>query len=273
MHHLAVSEVTTHDWNFGEDVRHYAAAGLEGIGVWRDKLDQFGQEEGLRLLNGSGLAVSNLVDAGYFLSKTRSQTRRAIEDTVEAIDLARMLPTDTLLIVTGGVGSFHRTVEEARQIVIDALKELAPAAQSAGVRLAIEPIAERYAGYTFLHDIPSTLDVIEAVGSPSVGLFFDTDHLYQTPDLFENIERAGNRILCVHVNDMSKKPKPGPRSGIDRKLPGEGEIPLKEIIAAIDAAGYRGFYDIELMSDQVWEMDYDQLLEDLKKRWRKIAGE
>jgi len=265
---LAVSEVTTHHWTFEQDVRNYAAAGLDGIGVWRDKLDQYGQQAGLDLLAATGLPVANLVDSGYFLSKTRSQTRRAIEDVLEAIQLAQALKTATLLIVTGDVGSFHRTPEQARRIVIESLKEVAPAALAAGVRLAIEPIAPRYAGYTFLHDIPSTLDVIDAVGSPAVGLFFDMDHLYQTLNLLRDIERAAGRIFCVHLNDMPAQPLPG----IDRKLMGDGVIPLKEIIAALDGVGYNGFYDVEIMSSEVWEMDYHRLLSEIKARFALLAG-
>lgn len=265
-HKLSVSEVTTNTWSFGEDVQKYAQAGLDGIGVWRDKLDVFRVESGIELLKKSGLQVANLVDSGYFLMKTRSQTRRAIEDVVEAIGLAQQLGTDCLLIVTGDVGSFHRTKEQAKVIVIDALKELAPVAVSAGVRLAIEPISSRYPGYTFLQDIPSTMEIIEAVGSPQVGLFFDTDHLYESPNLFSEIEQAGNSIFCVHVNDMPAKPGPG----IDRKMMGDGIIPLKEILSAIEATGYRGFYDIEIMSDDVWKMDYEFLLEELKTRFAQL---
>jgi sugar phosphate isomerase/epimerase len=267
MDKLSVSQITTRDWSFGEDVRGYSAAGIEGIGVWRDKLDRFGQEEGLRLLSGSGLQVANLVDAGYFLAKTASQTRRAIEDVVEAIDIARTLPTDTLVIHTGDVGSFFRSEEEACQMVVTALKDLAPVAQNAGVRLAIEPVAERYHGYSFIHDIPSTLEIIEAVGSEAVGLFFDTDHLYQTPDLFAQIERAGASIFGVQINDMPKRP----RKGYDRRLPGDGEIPLKEIIGAIDAAGYSGFYEVEIMSDKIWKMEYDKLLAEIKTRFATLS--
>ena len=100
---LSISEVTTHDWTFEEDVRNYVAAGIEGIGVWRDKIDAYGTEPGVQLLAGSPLRVANLVDAGYFLHKTRSQTRRAVEDVIEAIELAQRLKTDCLLIVTGDV--------------------------------------------------------------------------------------------------------------------------------------------------------------------------
>lgn len=266
MHKLSVSQVTTHNWTFDQDVQNYAAAGLDGIGVWRDKLDLFGLEQGLSMLQNSGLQVANLVDSGYFLSKTRSQTRRAIEDVHEAINLAARLKTDCLLIVTGGIGSFYRTEQQARQIVIECLREVAPIAQSTGVRLAIEPIHQRYPGYTFLHDIPGTLELIEAVGSPAVGLLFDTDHLYESPNLFEDIRKAGERIFCVHINDMPSQPGPG----IDRKILGDGVIPLKEILSAIDSTGYSGFYDVEIMSDEVWKMDYIQLLATLKQRFSRL---
>jgi sugar phosphate isomerase/epimerase len=263
---FSVSEVTTRDWTFEEDVINYAAAGIEGIGIWRDKLDIYGTERGIKLLAESPLQAANLVDSGYFLHKTRSQTKRAIEDVVEAIELAQRLRTDCLLIVTGDVGSFFRTVDQAKQLVVEALKEVAPVAESAGIRLAIEPIHSRYAGYTFLHNIPDTLAIAEAVGSPNVGLFFDTDHLWESPDLLADIEHAGDRIFGVHINDMPAKPRPG----IDRRILGEGVIPLKEILSAIEGTGYSGFYDVEIMSDEVWAMDYHVLLEACKAGFARI---
>jgi sugar phosphate isomerase/epimerase len=266
MPRLSISEVTTRNWSFAEDVRNYVAAGIEAMGVWRDKLDQHGTEEGIQLLAGSLLRVANLVNAGYFLSMTRSQTRRAIEDVVETIELARRLKTDTILIVTGDVGSFHRSIDEARKLVVAALRELAPVAGAAGVRLAIEPIHERYPGYTFLHTIPDVLEVIEAVGSPHVGLFFDTDHLWESVDLLRDIERAGPAIYGVHINDMPAVPGPG----IDRRLLGEGVIPLREILSAIEATGYRGYYDVEIMSEQVWAMDPREVLDALKAGFQRI---
>lgn len=263
---LSVSQVTTRDWTFEEDVANYAAAGLEGIGIWRDKLDMYGTEHGIQLLSDSPLRVANLVDAGYFLRKTRSQTQHAIDDVVEAIGLAQRLETDCLLIVTGDVGSFFRTHDQAVQLVIGALKEVAPAAESADVKLAIEPIHERYTGYSVLHSVPETLEVIDAVGSPNVGIFFDTDHLWGSPNLLEDIERAGKWIFGVHINDMPASPGPG----LDRRLLGDGVIPLDEILPAIEATGYDGFYGVELMSEAVWAMDYRQVLDACKTAFDQI---
>lgn len=51
---LSISELTTRHWTFEEDVRHYAALGFDGIGVWMDKLVDYGLERGIEILHLDG---------------------------------------------------------------------------------------------------------------------------------------------------------------------------------------------------------------------------
>ena len=44
---LSVSQITTFRSTFAEDVRRYAAAGLDGIGIWELKLPDGGDAEAL----------------------------------------------------------------------------------------------------------------------------------------------------------------------------------------------------------------------------------
>ena len=64
MAELSINEMTTFRWTFDEDVANYAAAGVRAIGVWRQKLADYGEERGIELLRDSGLRVSNLLWAG-----------------------------------------------------------------------------------------------------------------------------------------------------------------------------------------------------------------
>ncbi|GAG14961.1 unnamed protein product, partial [marine sediment metagenome] len=57
---LSISEFTTKDWKFEEDVRYYAALGFDGIGVWMDKLVACGLERGIEILQQYHLPVANL---------------------------------------------------------------------------------------------------------------------------------------------------------------------------------------------------------------------
>jgi sugar phosphate isomerase/epimerase len=74
-------------------------------------------------------------------------------------------------------------------------------------------------------------------------VYVDTFHLWRTGTLLEDIERAGSCIFGVDLNDAV--------SDDDQwiRLPGEGEIPLAQVVHAIEATGYRGTYDSEYMYD------------------------
>ena len=69
MPRLSMNEMTTFRWSFEEDVQRYREAGYPAIGVWRQKLADFGEERGIELLRDSGLAVSNLMWAGGLSSR------------------------------------------------------------------------------------------------------------------------------------------------------------------------------------------------------------
>lgn len=256
---LALSQVTTPSWGFGEDVTGYLSSGIHAMAVWRDKLDLFGQEEGIEMLKEYGMKVSSVSDAGYFLRKTRSQTAQAVQDSLIAIDLARRLEADSLVVITGEGGSVFRSADQDRKIVIEAFREIAPYAESHGVKLAIEAVnGERYPGNTFLHTIPDVLNILDIIGSPTMGLCFDVDHLWEERDLLEHIRQVSGRIMAVHLSDMPADPQPP----FDRRLPGGGIVPLSEILNAILDTGYNGFFDLEIFSLDLWKREYQILLKE-----------
>ena len=60
---VSVSQITTVRSSFADDVRLYAAAGLDGIGVWELKLGEGGDAEALELFEASGLESAAAVPA------------------------------------------------------------------------------------------------------------------------------------------------------------------------------------------------------------------
>ena len=58
---LSVSQITTLNAGFADDVRSFTAAGLDGIGVWEPKLAGGGDAEALELLESSGLESASAV--------------------------------------------------------------------------------------------------------------------------------------------------------------------------------------------------------------------
>jgi len=261
---LSMNEVTTYRWSFEEDVKNYRAAGIPAIGVWRQKLSDFGEDRGIDLLAESGLKVSNLLWAGGFTGSDGHTFRESLEDAEDAIRLAAAMGAGCLIVYSGArAGHTHN---HARRLAADALKELAPLAQEMEVVLAVEPMHPGCASEcTFLTSLDMTLNLLTAIDSPQIKLAFDTYHLAHD-DMISQLPQITPRIAIVHLGD-GKHP---PEREQNRSRLGEGTLPLQEIVSALSASGYDGYYDVELMGEEIEASDYQELLQHSKARFASL---
>jgi sugar phosphate isomerase/epimerase len=255
---FSISQVSTLTASFGDAVRAYAAAGVDGIGVWEMKLD----DESLEEFRASGLGSATAVP------------------TVPSIHPLPLLPgPDT---VPERLGSLLRSLEILapyapaavlcftgpgdRETAVSGAREVAREAEQLGLRVAVEPFQlEGLESWSILNTLGEAAEFVEEVGSDAVGIQFDVWHLWNTPDLLEEIPRHAHLILGVHVSDR-REPT---RGWADRVLPGDGSADLPAILGALDDAGWDGFYDLEIFSDNgafgsaypgsLWDLDAAEL--------------
>ncbi|MBI2826851.1 MAG: sugar phosphate isomerase/epimerase [Planctomycetia bacterium] len=265
MARLSMNEMTTYRWSFEEDVAHYAAAGIPAVGVWRQKLSDYGEEKGIDLLRESGLAVSSLLWAGGFTGSDGRTYRESLDDAAEALRLAHQLHASCVVVYSGArAGHTHG---HARRLVRDALAELGPLATELSVSLAIEPMHPSCAAEcTFLTSLEGAMELIEAVGQPSIRLAFDTYYFGHEDDVVDKVRRLAKHIAIVHLGD-SKEP---PQRDQNRSLLGEGHIPLAEILAALAQAGYDGDYEVELLGEDIEISCYKSLLDQSKSAFARL---
>ena len=263
---LSMNEMTTFRWSFEEDVVRYAEAGIPAIGVWRQKLSDCGLPKALELLGSNGLKVSHLFWAGGFTGSDGRSYRDSVEDAAEAIEMAAALKTDTLIVCSGSRAG--HTANHARRLLLGALDELTPIAAKAGVTLALEPMHPECAdNCTFLTSIDDALAVLTSVDNPCVKMVLDTYHLGQAPGLADRIAELAPYLALVQLGDASRPPK----GEQNRCRLGEGTIPLPEIIAALKVAGYDGYYDVELLGEELETADYQSLLEHAKTAYGELG--
>jgi sugar phosphate isomerase/epimerase len=256
---LSMNETTTFRWSFEEDVANYAAAGIKAIGVWRQKLSDCGQQRAAELLRAHDMTVSHLFWAGGFTGSEGHTYRESIADTSDALHLAASLGANCLVVCSGARAG--HTFNHARRLVVSALKELVPLAKDLGVVMALEPMHPGCAAQcTFLNSLDDALAVLAAVNSAQVKLVLDTYHLGQSERLVERIPEIASRIALVQLGD-AKSPPHGEQN---RCRLGEGNIPLRSIACALRSAGYDGFYDVELLGEDIEAVDYRALLEHAK---------
>lgn len=267
MARLSMNEITTYRWSFEEDVHNYAAAGLDGIAVWRQKLSDFGEEKGAELLAERGLAVSALLWAGGFTGSDGRSYHDSVQDALEAVRLAGTLRAGSLIVYSGArAGHTHN---HARRLLKNALKELTDAAGEHGVALALEPMHPGCAAeWTFLTSLQETLELIRTLGSPQVKLAFDVYHLAQEPQLVEQVPDLVPWIALVQLGD-ARQPPHGEQN---RCRLGDGHLPLREFVTALIDADYRGFFDVELLGEDLEASDYRELIAHSQRAFEQLLS-
>jgi sugar phosphate isomerase/epimerase len=260
---LSISEPTTHPASFEEDVEAYSGAGLEGIGIWEYKLPK-GDDRRLRdLLVTSNLKVSVCVPEvpsvipEPFFSKPQEPTARR-KELCSAIRRLAVFDPVSIMVLTGPPGE---DPAHTRRIVVEGLRAAADVAGEIGVTLGLEPY-RRDAG-SIITTLSETLELIEEIGATNVGIIYDTWHFWDLPGVLDDLRKHVDRLVCIQVNDWRE-----PRGWADRLLPGDGIIDLPSIFNTLDQAGYAGWYDVEIFSDNgVFGNTYPDSL------WNVEAGE
>ncbi len=256
MVHISMNELTTYRWSFEEDVQHYAQAGFDAIAVWRHKLSDFGEEKGAELIADCGLKVSSLLWAGGFTGSDGRSFKDSVEDAHEAVRLAAQLKTKCLIVHSGSrAGHTHN---HARRLLTNALKDLLPHAEEAGVVLALEPMHVQCAHeWTFLTSIEDTVALIEQIGHPRLKIAFDAYYFGLAGKVVDSLADLLPYLAVVQLADSRQSP-----DGEQERCPlGAGVIPLDRIVLLLTEAGYDGFLEIKLMGQEIETADYLELLQ------------
>lgn len=237
-------------------VRVTAEAGIPAIGLWREPVQAHGVDAAARLVRASGLRVSSLCRGGFFTAPEGAERRASLDDNRRAIDQAAALGAPTLVLVAGGLPAGSRDLVGARSAVADALGELAPAARSAGVSLAIEPLHPMYVSdRAVVSTLAQALDLAAPFDPAEVGVVIDTFHLWWDPALAEQVARAGRerRIASYQVCDWVTPIAADPL--LSRGIPGDGDIDFAAFTRLVRDAGWQGDVECEVFRQEVWDDD------------------
>jgi 2-keto-myo-inositol isomerase len=153
------------------------------------------------------------------------------------------------------VPSFMDEITDRRsihEIAADALQAMADVASDFGVGIGFEFLGFEDCSVSTLG---AARAIVERAARPNVGVVIDAFHYYaggSTPEMLLGLDPA--RLFIVHLDDAEDRPR-GELRDVHRLLPGDGVIPLRDLVGRIEGLGYGGPWSIELFRPEYWAWD------------------
>jgi sugar phosphate isomerase/epimerase len=254
---LSLNLMTVDHWSLAEAAERCAAAGIDWVAPWRHQYED--AAAAARTIAAAGLQVSSLCRGGFFTTPgADADNRRAVEE-------AAALGAPVLVLVCGPPRD--RNLLAAQMEIRRGIERLLPFAAERGVRLGIEPLHPMMIGErSALITVAQAFDIVRNLDfHPAVGVVIDDYHVFWDPDLGIELDGAHDMVAGFHVSDWLV-PTTDLLAG--RGLMGDGIIDLPRIRGLVEATGYDGPVEVEVINPALAE--HADLLADIKARCARI---
>jgi sugar phosphate isomerase/epimerase len=223
------------------DAAAAAQAGVDGMSVERDEVLRLGVTTARQVMQDAGLRVSSVMSIGPAVPIGGGGP---IDRELELLDAAAELGAPGVLASTGPRGDYPSREADARCRAW--LERLAPRAVDLELVVMVEPMFPMMREYSYVHTLAHALELVADLDGATVVV--DTGHLWWDPRLVELFQAHVDDIGTVQLTNISSDALD--RLRYSRAPFGEGEIPLRSLVEAFDAAGYRGWYENEVLTKE-----------------------
>jgi sugar phosphate isomerase/epimerase len=220
--------------------------GVEGVDIVSHSFSPLNPDSIRKVLEVHGQKVVCYTFFPPLNKPTKAEMEAGIEEVKKAIEIAKRLGADKVMIHTPG--NSQMTAEECRVNWIHGLQEAIALTNAAGLTLTIESIR-----CSPLATSAEMLRVVREV--PGIKLVFDAGNVYAMgEDPLDFYKACREHIVHVHFKDGRWHNKTKTDGSVHRdfsnELIGEGDVNLVECAKALVRDGYKGYVDIEYESNK-----------------------
>lgn len=264
---LCLHTITTKPWSLDQCLLNYEKAGVKGISIWRNVLENQNLNTISRRVKDAGLETVSLVRGGFFTGKTKEEKTKAIDENRRIIDEAAIIGAPLIVLVCGATPGI--SINENIKQIQDGIEAIIPYAKQNNVKLGIEPLHPMYADKrSAVTSLRSANRLAMAINSPIVGVTLDVFHIWWEEDLEEQIKLCAknNKIFSYHICDWKMDMSDMLN---DRGLMGDGVINVKGITEQVEKTGFNGYREVEIFSNHYWKMDQNEFLTLIINRYKQ----
>lgn len=247
-------------FDFRDRCEQAARVGMAGTGIWHADLEHILETRTLpevkTILDDTGLRYLELeflwewfLDSSDERRRESDKTRKLLWDAAAALDAHHVK-----------VGNIPGTPFPLDELAERYAELCADAAEHHDSRVVYEfmPFDVN------VHDLDSALAVVEGADAPNGGLAIDTWHMAKLGIEPADLRRIAPRHLgWVELSDGRFESMPDliDETVNHRRLPGEGEFPIREYVAVARDVGYDGPWGIEVLSEELRNLPIDEIFD------------
>lgn len=250
---LALNGATIMHSPLADDLEIAAETGFTALEVWAGKLDAYMAEHSLEELGGR---MASLGIQPWCINSIENITprdalgrARIIEQLERTAAIARAIGAPSIVVVPGCA----KDGVSRSAAITDAVEVLRLMSDVVGdVGLAFEFLGKPGCSVPTLD---MAIEIVVQADRSNVGMVIDTYHFYAGGSAIADIAGVPiEKLFVVHLNGCEDLPK-AELTDAHRLFPGEGVIPIDEILRAIRARGFDGTMSIEIFRPEYWKRD------------------
>ena len=236
-----------------DKIRVTADAGYDGIELWIDDLEKYEAEGGdLKTLGAEirdrGLFVPNIIGLWNSIPADKDAWEKSLVATRRRMRMAAAVGSTHVAAIPGpdradfdlkwGAARYHDLLEIGRE--------------EFGIIVAFEFVG-------FLKGI-NRIGLASAIAldadDPDACLICDTFHLYRGGSGFHGLRQLAPEFIAdFHWNDVPANPPREQLGDQHRIYPGDGILPLVQVLSDLIAIGYAGPLSLEMFNREHWKQD------------------
>lgn len=239
-----------------EKIRLAAAAGFEAIEPWNDDVDAYlkagGTLESLREeLKAAGISVVSMIAVMGWIGCDDAVRDAQRREAIRRMEQAAALGSPFIVASPpSGRVDLDRAARDYRELL------------EIGRRVGVRPAMEFLGFVEHVKDIATAWEIVQRAGDPDGTVVLDFFHMVrgQSSTIDELRRLPAQKIAIVHLDDVPYRKPFSELTDGDRVYPGDGDIPLDAMIAALRQTGYHGPLSLELFNQEYWSQDPEQVV-------------
>jgi sugar phosphate isomerase/epimerase len=247
---ISVNPVSTLTHSLDDDLRLYERIGVVRCGLHTTKLEDYGWDRAVTAVKKAGLQIPYVVHGVYTAVTDQTGWRREAELLLQSVDVAAQLGAACVYLNVGPSGGL--LWEAAAAEFCDRIRPVQAVADGSGIVVALENGHTSRPELGFVHGARDAVDLAHRVG-PGIGVCVDLYCCWQEPGLFDTIRQNLSFVKLVQVSDFVV----GGLMQPDRRVPGDGDLPLRSLLRHLLEAGYAGPVDLELLGPAIEAEGYE----------------